>query len=49
MGLFLFKADQTSAIDIAVNAFKSQDKTDRPVYHKDIAQIIKQQIETNKG
>jgi hypothetical protein len=36
-------------IDISTNALKTQDKSERPTYHKDIAQLIKQQLDTTKG
>lgn len=36
-------------IDTTLNALKTQEKSERPVYHKDIAQIIKQQLDTTKG
>jgi hypothetical protein len=36
-------------IEIAINALKTQEKSERPVYHKDIAQIVKQQLDTLKG
>lgn len=44
-----FKADQLLAIEIAVNALKTQEKSEKPIYHKDIAQIVKQQLDTSKG
>jgi hypothetical protein len=37
------------AIDIAVNALKTQEKSEKPIYHKDIAQIVKQQLDAAKG
>jgi len=37
------------AIDIATNALKTQEKSEKPIYHKDIAQIIKLQLDTAKG
>eukprot|EP01039_Chlorochromonas_danica_P004412 gene4412-4833_t len=43
------EADQTLAIEIALNALKTQEKNERPVYHKDIAQLVKQQLDTSKG
>jgi hypothetical protein len=36
-------------VEIATNALKTQEKSDKPVYHKDIAQIVKQQLDTAKG
>lgn len=36
-------------IDIATNALKTQEKSEKPIYHKDVAQIIKQQLDTAKG
>ena len=43
------QADQTLAMEIASNAIKSQEKNERPVHHKDLAQIIKQQLDSTKG
>lgn len=43
------QADQASALEIATNALKSMEKSERPVYHKDIAQIIKQQLDSTRG
>jgi len=45
----LHENDQNAVIEIAVNAMKTQEKSERPVYHKDIAQIVKQQLDTIKG
>lgn len=43
------QADQLLVIDIATNALKTQEKSEKPIYHKDVAQIIKQQLDTAKG
>lgn len=43
------EADQNSTIQIATNALKSQDKSDKTVYHNDIAQLIKTEMDTAKG
>eukprot|EP01033_Poteriospumella_lacustris_P022729 gene22729-17137_t len=32
------ESDQNAAMEIALNALKSTEKSERPVYHKDIAQ-----------
>ncbi|KAJ1422222.1 dynein light chain type 1 [Ochromonadaceae sp. CCMP2298] len=42
-------ADQALTVEIATNALKTQDKSEKPVYHKDIAEIIKKQLDTAKG
>ena len=42
-------AEQSSTIEIATNALKTQDKSDKTVYHHDVAQIIKTELDTNKG
>jgi hypothetical protein len=36
-------------IEIAVNSLKTQEKSERPLYHKDLACFVKQQLETAKG
>lgn len=46
---FGIKADQSYAIDVAINALKTREKSERPVYHKDIAQTIKNQLDQSKG
>jgi hypothetical protein len=43
------EADTAMVIEIATNALRTQDKSERPVYHRDIAQIIKQQLDSTKG
>eukprot|EP01032_Pedospumella_encystans_P026903 gene26903-30416_t len=45
----MVEADQLLVIDIATNALKTQEKSEKPIYHKDVAQIIKQQLDTAKG
>lgn len=47
--LIIPQADQASALEIATNALKSMEKSERPVYHKDIAQIVKQQLDSTRG
>jgi len=41
--------DQSSAVEITLNAIKAQEKSDRPMYHKDLAQTIKQQLDLARG
>jgi len=41
--------DQTFAIELATNALKLQDKGEQTVYHKDIAQHVKQELDKSKG
>eukprot|EP01036_Dinobryon_divergens_P025151 gene25151-33671_t len=43
------EADQSYAIDVAINALKTREKSERPVYHKDVAQTIKNQLDQSKG
>eukprot|EP01033_Poteriospumella_lacustris_P003783 gene3783-2680_t len=43
------ESDQNAAMEIALNALKSTEKSERPVYHKDIAQTVKQQLDTTRG
>ncbi len=43
------EADTAMVIEIATNALRTQDKSERPVYHRDIAQLVKQQMDTAKG
>ena len=47
--IITLQADQSFTIDISTNALKTQEKSEHPVYHKDIAQIIKQQLDSTKG
>ena len=41
--------DREFTLEVAQNALKTQDKTDRVVYQKDIAQNIKQEFDNQKG
>ena len=43
------EVDQNFTIEIATNALKTQEKSEHPIYHKDIAQLIKQQLDATKG
>lgn len=43
------EADQNYTLEIAVNAMKTQEKSEKPVYPKDIAEIIKKQLDSGKG
>lgn len=45
----LSQADQQFAIEIATAAMKTQEKSERPVYHKDIAQQVKEQLDAKGG
>jgi hypothetical protein len=36
-------------LELAINALKTQEKSESPVYHKDIAKIIKVQLDQAKG
>jgi hypothetical protein len=43
------EADQSIAIEIAINALKSQEKSEKTLYHKDVAQLVKHDLDTQKG
>ena len=43
------EADKVIAIEIATNALKLQEKSEKTLYHKDIAQVIKQELDSQKG
>lgn len=43
------EADQASTVEIATNALLTQDKSDKTVYHKDVAQLVKQELDSSKG
>jgi len=43
------EADQNSAIEIAANSLKLQDKGEQSMYQKDLAQYIKQELDKTKG
>ncbi len=43
------EAEETAVIEIATNALRNTEKSERPMYHKDIAQLVKQQLDHSKG
>ena len=43
------EADQALSIEIATNALKVQDKGEHLVYQKDLAQMVKQELDKTKG
>ena len=43
------QADHILTLEIASNALKSQDRGEHSTYHKDVAQIIKQELDSQKG
>ncbi len=45
----LSEADQTLLIEIVSNAVKLQEKSEKPVFHKDVAEFIKKELDTQKG
>ncbi len=45
----LNEAEEAVIIEIASNALKNTEKSERPMYHKDVAQLIKQQLDQTKG
>lgn len=42
------EADQASVIDMASNALKLQDKSEKIIYFKDLAQFMKNELDTQK-
>jgi dynein light chain LC8-type len=45
----LNEADQTMVIEIANNAMKSLEKSEKTVHYKDVAQLVKQDLDNQKG
>ncbi len=43
------EADQSIVVELALNALKSQDKSDHMVYQKDMAQMLKTELDKSKG
>jgi dynein light chain LC8-type len=43
------EADQNMVIEIASNALRSQEKSEKPIYHKDIAEMIKKDLDAHKS
>ena len=43
------EADQGVVIEIASSALRAQEKSERTLYHKDVAQMVKQGLDTQKG
>jgi dynein light chain LC8-type len=43
------ETDQTLVMSIAANSLKSQDKSEKNIYYKDIAQMVKSELDTQKG
>ena len=41
--------DQNFVIEVASNALRVQEKGEQARYHKNIAQIVKQELDTQKG
>lgn len=41
--------DKENTIEIAINGLKLQEKSEKQLYHKDIAQYIKQELDTQRG
>ncbi len=41
--------DQNFVIDIATNSLRAQEKGEQAKFHKNIAQIVKQELDTQKG
>ncbi len=45
----MLEADQLYAVETASNALRTQEKSETALYHKDVAEIIKKDFDTNKG
>lgn len=43
------EADIGIVIEMASNALRAQEKSEKTIYHKDIAQIIKHDLDAQKG
>ena len=43
------EAEQSATIEIATNALKTLDKSDKAVYHKDVAQLVKTELDSARG
>lgn len=43
------EADQAISFEVAMNALKVQDKGEQVMYQKDLAQMIKQELDKTKG
>ena len=45
----LSEADQAATIEIATNPLKTMDNSAKAVYHKDVAQLVKGEMDAAKG
>lgn len=45
----MMEIDETFVIETAMTAMISQEKSEKVLYHKDIAQMIKQELDTHRG
>jgi len=45
----LSTADQDATTELALNALKTQDKSDKTVYHNDLCKIIKTELDSTRG
>ena len=43
------QGDQTLVMGIASNALKTQEKSEKAIYHKDVAQMVKSELDSQKG
>lgn len=46
---FISQNDQNFVIEIATNSLRAQEKGEHAKFHKNIAQIVKQELDTQKG
>lgn len=42
-------SDREGTIEVAYNALKLQEKSEKQLYHKDLAQYIKQELDSLRG
>jgi hypothetical protein len=45
----LNQADQNLTVELAMNALRVQEKSENAKYHKNLAQSIKQELDSQKG
>lgn len=43
------EVDQGTVLEIASNALRAQEKSERTLYHKDVAQMVKHDLDNQKG
>lgn len=43
------EADKNAVIELAQNSLRAQEKSERTLYYKDFAQMVKQDLDATKG